>query len=396
MSEAKQLTRALLDTLSNGHVPAAYGEFIPLVQEIKERFGEGGSEAVQRAVDTWLRMHPELDEVVPGKNNRYHFLNSQELQAIAPPTWLIEDTLVMAEATMMTGDAGSGKTFIAVDFANRVAQHYPVCYIAAEDVHGIKIRKNAWHSRFAPDTSNFYTIPEPINLLDKQAVSAFIAESMPYQFKMVVFDTLSQCSAGADENSNRDMGIVVSHLNEIAHTLQTAVLVTHHTPKGGGKFRGAGVIKDNTYGFLNISKDDEYIVMADERTKNTGEKKDIYMRLVQTGDSCVIMRANRVARSERLTKKAVEVLERLMLIEDATGAGVKVIDLKKSIEEQSDRTFYRIITTLRTKRLIDGEDRKPLTITAKGRESLQEYSDNPEAQVEPTSTNDDFIVNPNL
>ena len=50
----------------------------------------------------------------------------------------------------------------------------------------------------------------PVNLFDRDEVAAFIGEVvLPHAPCNVTFDTQARCSAGADENSARDMGVVL-------------------------------------------------------------------------------------------------------------------------------------------------------------------------------------------
>src|SRR5699024_4965434 len=70
------------------------------------------------------------------------------------PDWLLRGTLERDTFAMMFGDPGSGKSFLAIDWACRVATGAPwrdyavkagtVAYIAGEGQHGLVRRFRAW------------------------------------------------------------------------------------------------------------------------------------------------------------------------------------------------------------------------------------------------------------
>jgi hypothetical protein len=251
------------------------------------------------------------------------WLTEQEVDtSLVPPEMLVKDVVVAEEVTVVFGLGDSGKTFIVVDIAMRIAQHYPVLYVAGEDGSGIKIRKAAWQRHYnRPANGNFFLVNGPINLMDAGAVDEFITQAHPLGLKLIVFDTLSQCSAGADDSSNKEMSILTANANRIAHELHTSVIIIHHTTKGGENYRGASCIKDNTYGFLRVEKDDDAITFECVRIKNTDVFKPRKYRLIADIDtgilkrdgtiatSCVIAPAIRTAPSDSLTNSEIKILE---------------------------------------------------------------------------------------
>jgi hypothetical protein len=397
VSEEKKYTRIFIETLSNGHIPSVFGGYTPMIPDLLAAYQRGGAEAFAKAFAVWKHQFPELEEVdTEDSRARSRFLTSGELDELEPPTWLVENIICIGEVTVVAGPSDSGKTFIAVDITNRVAQHYRTCYIAAEDVHGIKVRRTAWHNKFEmPEKGNFFTLAEPLNLTDNPAVLHFINDARAYQFKLIVVDTLSQCAVGADENSNKDMGVVMANLNLIAHWLGAAVVIIHHTSKGNDIYRGASVIKANAYGLLNVRREDDRIVLSCERIKNSPGFSDIYMGLVEAGESCVLMKARNITNKDRPTKSAIEMLEHIVLISEATQESVKTTDLQRSLH-LSGSSFYRPLRQLRKLRLVEAGS--PLRVTAQGKEYLAANSSDPvyrgndneqEAAVE-------FTINENL
>jgi DNA-binding MarR family transcriptional regulator len=317
----------------------------------------------------------------------FSLLFGDAIDAIPAPRFLIKDVLTMAETTVIAGAGDSGKTTIVTDIAFRVAQHAPVVYIAAEDASGIKQRRGAWmqhHKRSVDNIAilgNGNGVPCAVQLMDANQVSALIDTLTQAQPALVVVDTLSQCSSGADENGN-DMTKLAAACNRIAHETGAAVIVIHHTTKDGKHYRGHSSLKDNTYGFHYVEKDDDYILLERHRVKNTGgEYRRRFAMLVLTlghdadGDpitSTVPVPAAKLARSDALTPNERRILEMIALAQDAddklTNSG-----LKKQAEKDlgiKDATVNRALKKLRELQLISPKGEKALSITDTGRAAL--------------------------
>ena len=82
---------------------------------------------------------------------------------------------------------------------------------------------------------DLYVIEQSVNLLDHGSMAEAItaAEDLDVDPNLVVFDTYARSMAGGDENSAKDVGSVVSAIDNFRFSLDTAVLVVHHTTKKG-------------------------------------------------------------------------------------------------------------------------------------------------------------------
>ncbi len=332
---------------------------------------------------------PELSEVQTQEPPQRRYLLEDEIDRLRPPTMLIKDVVPAGEVTMVIGPGDAGKTFLVVDMAKRVAQHYPVMYVAAEDASGIRIRKRAWELFYKlPRNGNFLMWDGVLPLWEILEVDAFIEEVRGLGLRMIVVDTLSQSIAGADENSSKDMTIVMDRCQRIAHETGAAVLVIHHTTKGGETYRGSSALKNNTYAFLEISRDDELIKFECGRIKNTRSFPARFFKLVDIETdipdtegkpltSCVLLPADRVIRSDQLSPNELKMLEALALMTDAQG-GAQTSELERTTG-LSGNTFYRPLKRLRSLGLAEKDGKRaPLTITQEGRDRLATETANPE------------------
>lgn len=329
---------------------------------------------------------PAIGESTPAEpqEQRRVWMTEEEIdRLIVSPEMLVKDVLVAGQVTVVFGLGDSGKTFIVVDLSLRVAQHYPVLYVAGEDGSGIKIRKAAWQNYHEkPANGNFFLVDGPVNLMDGSAVDSFLTQIHPLGLKLIVFDTLSQCSAGADDSSNKEMSILTANANRIAHETGAAVVIIHHTTKGGENYRGASCIKDNTYGFLRVEKDDDAISFECVRIKNTDVFKPRKYRLITDIDtgvlkrdgtiatSCVIAPAIRTKPSDSLTNSEIKILEVAGFVCKAQGF-VSATELQRATALEG-RKFWGPLGKLKEKGMLTKGDKhtSPYQITERAKQFL--------------------------
>ena len=68
-------------------------------------------------------------------------------------------------------------------------------------------------------------------MLDTSMVDARISAMKEAEIGLVAVDTLAHEMPGADENSAKEMGVVIANLIKIKQQLDATVLVVHHTDK---------------------------------------------------------------------------------------------------------------------------------------------------------------------
>jgi len=409
---------AVIQGLLNGQPPGdtapdTYGAWAETIQALTDAHAHGGTPAVQQQFEILARAYPALAQLIAGyagsdRRNGHHtgipneiparfrLLSATELVHLPPPTFLIQDTLVLGETTVIAGPGDSGKTFLVTDMCWKVAQHYPVCYIAAEDAQGISLRLQAWcrhHNRPYPEHFHLLGtsagVPCAVELMDTPQIDELITTLHAAGIKLVVIDTLSQCSGGAEENGS-DMTRLAAACNRIAHATGAAVTVIHHTTKDGKHYRGHSSLKDNTYGFFDVAKEDDVISLSKVRIKNTDTTPDRHFRLItidlqQTDTygapitSAVALPAHRVkSTSDDLTRSRRDVLSQIALMEDADEAP-KTTQIKQSLSDMRERTFYRALAWLRQHGYIKkGLLGNRYQITEAGREKLAQAGDDPD------------------
>ncbi|WP_454259666.1 AAA family ATPase [Pseudoxanthomonas mexicana] len=96
----------------------------------------------------------------------------------------------------------------------------------------------------------FRLVTESLNLSDRGEAKAFLgfveAEHKRAPLRLIVIDTLSQTSTGADENSNSEMAVYFKHVQAMVNRTGATVRTIHHSGKDVSKGeRGAFAIRGN-------------------------------------------------------------------------------------------------------------------------------------------------------
>ena len=186
----------------------------------------------------------------------------------SPAHYLIKPIIPTAGVGVIAGPSTSAKTFFALEMALRVSRgeafhghkvrQAGVVYLSAEDPSGVRLRIDAWCSVYGRHGA-FQLIPEAPDLRDGERITELLAaireaaedlDADGTPLGLVVIDTLSKASPGADQNSSADMGLVMSSLAMIGADTGAMVMVVAHTPKDEsrgiagwyGQYAGADVV----------------------------------------------------------------------------------------------------------------------------------------------------------
>lgn len=168
--------------------------------------------------------------------------------------WFVNGVLPEAELCAIFGASGAGKTFFALHLLATIAQggtffgigaeQAPVAVIALEGVHGFRDRLRAYSGRYGA-VPGLHVAHGSLNLREPGSESAIVLHLRAIGPRGVLaVDTLAQASAGADENSGKDMGAIVARLKTIhARTGWTILLIAHSGKNEKSGLRGWSGIK---------------------------------------------------------------------------------------------------------------------------------------------------------
>ncbi|MEU3093398.1 AAA family ATPase [Streptomyces sp. NPDC006967] len=316
-------------------------------------------------IDGALSIVSQIDETAPGAGSdnptqqrlaqlRAALVDSEGLDTIPDPVPLIDGVLFLDSLAWLYGKPGSGKSFVALDWAGCIANGMPwqlrevsrgsVLYLVAEGVSGIRKRVRAWEEAFHAPMKDVTFLPVAVQLLhgtDRQALLALVGEMKP---ALVVVDTQARVTVGADENSNGEMSKVVDAADQIRQASGACVLMVHHSGKNGLDLRGASAFEGAATSIIKVGKDKgQWVDVISDKQKDVEDFQPIRLCMTPMGSSIVLRAGTGEPAATETTRSEEGVLATLrdhFGTTSATGPQLmEVAELPKS-------TFYRALNGL--------------------------------------------------
>lgn len=243
---------------------------------------------------------PDPGEIKP-EVPKFEVMSLKQIKAMPPIEWLVQDLLTRHGFSVMYGQPGCGKTFLALDLALCVAsgrdfhgmptKQGNVLYIVGEGVGGIGKRVNAWGDNrgkgLDPDKLPFWIVPVAVNFSKAEEIEKLLAtidelEQEHGKFSLVVVDTVARSMLGADENSATDMGKFVKSCDTVKEHCGCALLAIHHSGKDSSKgMRGSSALMGAVDTSMKIKKAGEQITLNMDKQKDAEPVEDQFF-LMQT------------------------------------------------------------------------------------------------------------------
>lgn len=189
-----------------------------------------------------LNNHPQ-QSTLPSNEVKFKLLSVGDVERMAPSKWIVKGVIPETGLASIYGPSGSGKTFLALDLIAAIASkeewfgfkvtNVPVVYLGLEGKAGIARRIQAWIKKHGKLGDNFKLVLDNFNLMERSDVEvlADLLIGSKLVKGLVVIDTLNQATPSADENSSKDMGLIISHLKLLQELTSSLVLIIHHTGK---------------------------------------------------------------------------------------------------------------------------------------------------------------------
>jgi hypothetical protein len=309
----------------------------------------------------------------------FPLLTFEELRNLPRPSWLVEPVLVRGYLTCVYGPTQTAKSFLMLDLALQVAaQGHKVIYVIAENANGYYARTRTWyeyHEQLPNDNIRF--IPMPVRLLlpeqvyrIEKTIDDFYGQTLP---AFIIFDTLSRCFAGGDENDTKDMQLFVTACDKLRRKYNATIGVVHHSPKAGGSPRGSGVITNDFDTIIETAKkvdsSEKLITVKCEKQKDAREFATRLYRLHVTGelfdfeDSCVLVEEDNAGSGDSLSSNKLPELGVSILVtlnqsaiesEGLTSAKMmSILEIDPKTEKSAKAIFFRVLSKVVDMRLVE-------------------------------------------
>lgn len=317
----------------------------------------------------------EAEEVQP--DGPFRVMDAEEVMRLPPPEYLIDGILPERSLSVMWGQPGTGKTFVALAMAGSISSASPffgheaaagsVVYAAGEGLGGLPNRLNALDLDPEVSLARVNVVGRSPNLLDSKSTTEFIAAIQRKNPSLIIIDTLARGMPGGDENSAQDMGRLIANADRIRDELGCAVLLVHHGGKNTKSERGSSALRGAADVMIEVKGSKWVTKLLSDKSKEDRPFKEITLSLkvveLPNGkSSCRVVLGPACSRSSSSQRDEVR-----NTIQAAGDEGISPGDLDKKVG-LPERTRRREVDRLIAEGLVERAGRRLRAVSSKGPE----------------------------
>jgi hypothetical protein len=194
-------------------------------------------------------------------------LTPEGLAALPAPVPLVDGWLFRDTVARLNGRPGGGKSLLALDLAASVGtgrtwrrhsvRQGEVIYVVAEGASGQLQRVRAWEHWNEQKVSGVRFLPRPVQVADRDGWGVLVAACERIRPALIVLDTQARITEGLEENSAKEMGLLVGAAERLRAASGACVLLVHHVGHGGDRGRGSSAVNGAVGTELVLDTEDE-------------------------------------------------------------------------------------------------------------------------------------------
>lgn len=254
------------------------------------------------------------------KRHRLAPISWADLEQMPERPSLVKGVLDQNGTSLVYGESGTGKTFLALDIAFHIARGLSwhgrdttqgaIVYVITEGAYNFKKRLEAIRQyNDLQDHPPLYIVMSSIDLrsgaADAVALNREIKQLVEREgldgVGMIIIDTLARAMSGGDENTPVDMGKFIKHCDVIRTGTGAHLMIIHHSGKDASKgARGHSSLRaavDTEIEVTNGSDDVMTVEITKQRDGETGGKFFFRLETIEIGQdeegeadkSCVLV-----------------------------------------------------------------------------------------------------------
>lgn len=221
-------------------------------------------------------------------------LTSADLDDLPPVEWLIADLLTVDSTAWIIGKPGKGKSFVALDFAlcvatgtrwhGREVRKGSVVYVIAEGMRGARPRVRAWEKVYYGDRRAdgvyFIDAAEEGIIVGSPAWQELCWTVAQIKPALIVIDTQARVALGVDENSAREMGVVIAEFDRLRRLGGgSTMLAVHHQGHNGQQARGSSAMLGAAQTEITVDKKERLVTVRVTKQKDDEPAEPIELHL---------------------------------------------------------------------------------------------------------------------
>ena len=260
---------------------------------------------------------PEIEVIEEEQSLIYEMLSVEETMAQPPVQWLIDGFIPQKSFSMIYGQPGAGKSFLALDIAlclahgrqwrSRETKAGGVIYLCQEGFPGMGQRLRAWYAHNGvSDHAPMKFIRASVDFMEPENLEKLIRtiQSVDFNVSLIVVDTVARSFSG-EENSSKDMGSFNRACGALMAASGAAVMGVHHAGKNFDLgLRGSNSLEGACDSILSVRKDESGIIeVKTEKQKDAVEAESIKLALQEVaifgGSSAVLIDVDSEAEPDR-------------------------------------------------------------------------------------------------